>query len=82
MRLAIILATALGLASCATVNGVPQTPCQRAIRAATLAHDAVRLAVDAGADIIVIGKLNTAADAADTVAAGVCAATSPATPGI
>lgn len=84
-RILLIATSALCLAGCTTINGVPQSPCQRTERAATLAHDAVRLAVDAGAgaDIVVIGKLNTAADAADAIAAGICAARpTPATPGV
>lgn len=69
------LAISLGLSGCATVNGVPQTPCQRAQRAADTARAAVEVARTAGLDPIIIAKLETAAGGASEVVVGVCGAT-------
>lgn len=67
------LALCAVLCGCATLNGVPQSPCQRATRAAETAHALANAAVVAGLDPVVIAKLDAAAQAATVVATGVCA---------
>lgn len=87
--------SALSLSGCATLNGVPQTPCQRATRAVAAAHAAVdaaraaiNVAVTAGADPVAIARANAVVDKAEDVAnaaalaaATVCAA-NPAPPAV
>lgn len=81
MKLTILLATsALCLASCATLNGVPQTPCQRATRAIDTARLAVNVAATAGADPVIIAKLSKVVDDAQIVASAACAQANPGTP--
>lgn len=71
LRIGLILSL-FCIGACATLNGQPQTPCQRATRAAAVIHASVAVAEAAG-DPRVIARAMDADNAAQVAAAAVCA---------
>lgn len=71
LRIGLILSL-FCIGACATIDGVPQSPCARATRASNVADALVGVAQAAG-DPNVISRANEAANAARIATAAVCA---------